>query len=420
MSEGPEQYSDFAELGDGGVVEESLHNQLNHFISSGQWERAREVAGTLLSQQPDSAWLHDQMGDILYKLESYPESEKHYKRAVGLMPDYAPAFFGLARVYMALGRNGVAEDNIRRCLSLDPSDAYAWLLLGHLHLTFEAPEKAEECAETALRLDPECIAAVNLRASARGEKKGAHKASADEQIREHTSVLEADPENDIAHMYIGMVYHDELKDYLKAEGHFRKALGIDPHDKDYQRLLISTLRKLDPLLKILWSPVDLVLKILSFFDWCWDKKWPLVFCLLLAPVMKFLFVFAIGLAVVFFVFIWPVIKTYEWFTLVEVHKKMGKLAIYDGPFAWLHRMSFIKRCSLFAVLFVLFWGGLVTALINAKSREPVLSAVVVLVAIAVFLAYVVGWGSLIFKAYRRRIRAKKEKNFQSQLSEYES
>ena len=74
----------------------ALYAQLSNFLSSNQYDRARDVAGHLLAQEPDSAWLHYIMGLTNYHLGEYKESEAFYKKAIGLEPDDDDNYQGLA------------------------------------------------------------------------------------------------------------------------------------------------------------------------------------------------------------------------------------------------------------------------------------------------------------------------------------
>lgn len=340
--------------------EESLYSQLRSFVSSEQWLRARDVAAQLLSSSPESSWLHCQMGIILYHLKQFAAAEKHLKQAVYLQPDYAQAYKMLGFLYLSMGRAGTAEDNVRKALSLDPDDESSWFLFGHLCLHFDDPKQALYCAERALSIDPSDVSALDLKARALAEMPE-DKTSPKEQISHYEDILALDPENDLAYSRIGDVYSEKLKKYKLAEEYYRKALFIDPECKAYQNDLIRCLRKRDPILWLLWLPflpTKIVIKLAELVP-DGHLKWKHILGLLLAlPLLligKYLIIIAIISAVIFYFFFWPLTKVYEYLTIVEIHKKMGKVAIYKGPFRKLHKMSFFTRFSIFLVCLTSFW-----------------------------------------------------------------
>ncbi|MFC4992605.1 tetratricopeptide repeat protein [Rubritalea tangerina] len=400
--------------------DESLHNQVSSFMSSGQWDRAIQALTTLLSTQPNSAWLHYQLAYCFKNTQNYKDSEKHFKLAIGQMPDFADAFQGIAGLYLNMGRNGAAEDNIRKALELNPHDDHSWLIMAHLQLNFENPKEAIFCADKALSINPENQQARSIRTRAQGELTGNDKLDPHSQIAELQELLESNPEDDITHMHIGILYYDELKDYKKAEEHFRIALRLDPEDKTYQTLLIKALRKRDKALRILWLPLSPVLKVLAFFEWMNQAKWRWIFFILLLPVLKYIVVICVAISVTFFLFVWPMVKTYEFLTLVEVHKKMGKLSLYSGPLEKIHRQPFALRVALCLSVFALFWGGILYAFSNTTSRIPLIAGLSSIILVAVILFYILSWGSLFFDAWKKRARKKKDKHFHSSISQHES
>ena len=394
----------------------SLYTQLNHFLSSGQWQRAKEVLETLLSTQPESAWLHHRMGITLYNLGDYKGSEVHYKKTIATQPDFADAYNGLAHLYLAMGRTGTAEDNIRKALSLDPEDEDNWIIFGHLSLHFQDPHKAIECANKALELDPDNLGARDILTRARAELGDHQKITPHQQIQEYQQILELAPENDLAHSRIGSVYFNELKDYESAEQHFRSAIKLDPDDKDNQKLLVLALRKRDPILRFLWSPLTPALWILSLLEWAWDNKWPLIFVIFIT---KYLVVLGVSIALIFFTIFWPLAKIYEYLTISDLHQKMGKITFYEGPFAGIHRLKFKTRFFLFVLIMALFWTTIFMLFSHEITKNKIVTIGGIVIIIGVIIVYGYSWFSFFKNLLTNHFRKRKNKKLDTSLNSKE-
>lgn len=384
--------------------EEALYNQWMNFSSSDQWDRAQEVLGQLLTKDPESAWLHCQMGSACYQLDQNKESEKHFQKAIALAPDDPDPFQGLTYLYLSMGRAGVAEDHCRKALQLDPDDIDNWTLMTHLCIHFEDAAEATKCVQKASALNPHDSRLISLRTQIGAISKGASKLSPYEQIEGYRDVLRISPENDNAHYSIGLVQINELKDYAGAEKSFRAALKIDPQDTANQKALIQALRKRDPILKVLWSPFNFGMWIFDVYSKAWDMKWPII---ILIFTWKYFLIGGVVLWLIFFVLFWPMAKVYEALTLVEVHKKMGKISLYTGPLARLHRLSFPLRCLIFGGIFIAFWSMIVWLWQREGARSKIIEWGVLAVTGGVILMIAIGLFAWIRDSHRSRKRRKK-------------
>jgi tetratricopeptide (TPR) repeat protein len=62
------------------------------------------------------------LGEVLARLGRADEAVDRFDKAIGLSADYAPAWFGKARVLLNLGRTREAAPAARRFLELAPDD----------------------------------------------------------------------------------------------------------------------------------------------------------------------------------------------------------------------------------------------------------------------------------------------------------
>ncbi|MDO8500706.1 MAG: protein kinase [Gemmatimonadaceae bacterium] len=93
----------------------------------------------------------------------FAKSQECMERAIGLDPEYAIAYFGLADVYLASGAIGLrpypellphASAALTRALELDPDLAEAWALMTVVHLYRWEWSAAEQAATRAIALNP--------------------------------------------------------------------------------------------------------------------------------------------------------------------------------------------------------------------------------------------------------------------------
>jgi tetratricopeptide (TPR) repeat protein len=380
---------------------------LYNLINAQQWDRALEEIGNQLAEDPEDVELHTMRGLVLRKLGRFDESEKQLKKVIALAPDDDDGFVELSKTYLDMNRAGLADEMVRQALRLNPENEVSWILLGQLSLHYSDTQMALRCADQIKRLNPESTAAMEIRTRALAETEGKQKIPADEQIREYQSILEVEPENERALVLLGEVHLNELKDYEKAEEYFRSALRIDPSDKSYQKLLIATLRKKDPILKLLWLPHRPFHWILQFYSWCWKEKWPLIIQFFVG---KYAIILLSLSGLMFFALFWPITKMYEYLTIADLHRKLGRVTLHRGPFARLHQSSFTLRFCFFLLGVLLFWGCITAFFVNEKTRGHVLTGIAVLVGFGATALVFLGWGSFIYDFIRGKIRARKNRH----------
>ncbi len=173
--------------------------------------RIVQILKAKLSQQEKNSLLktytHDPQAYKLYlkgrffwskrTYESFDSAEVYYKRAIGMDPEYALAYSGLADCY-TLGLRGltpieeipIAKDYVMKALSLDSTLSEAWTTLGFIqsHIEYDWAG-GKPILEKAIRLSPN---------------------------------------NPIAHLYYGNVLIFFIGDKVMGLIEVRKALELDP------------------------------------------------------------------------------------------------------------------------------------------------------------------------------------------------
>ena len=86
-------------------------------------DEALEMIERAVAARPDSGYIVDSLGWVLYRLGRYDEAVGHMERAVELMPVDPVVNDHLGDVYWAVGRYREAEFQWKRALSfIDPDD----------------------------------------------------------------------------------------------------------------------------------------------------------------------------------------------------------------------------------------------------------------------------------------------------------
>ena len=340
--------------------EESLQTQMQNLMASKQWERAKDVIYEMLARQPESSWLHCNMGSVLYHLEEFQGAEIHLKTAIAHDPGYSDAYNYLAWVYMGMGRMGTADDCNKTALSLDPNDPQNLILAIHLALAYDDIPQAERHLRNLEREIPEGAILTSQRTAILSHPKNKNKIDVHKQIEAHKESLSQDPEYTLAHAQIAELHLKYTKKYTVAEEHIKKALVLEPDSRDYHLLYAKILRKRNPIIRVLGWPLSLFEKAESD-----DKEYYYIIgaMLLIAilgstlpphlqPVLKIAILVIIGSLVL----LYPILKLYEYLTLTELYHEMKKVHLFKGPFRKIHRLSYLTRFTIFAVITLAFWA----------------------------------------------------------------
>jgi len=389
---------------------DQLFYQLHAFMSSAQWERVLDVGGKMLTIDPDQAWLHVVMGDAHRQVVNLADAEKHYRRAMTLDPDDADPHAGMSQLELKRNRVGLADDHIHRALQIDPANDLHWVIKALLAIHHGHHQEAKTAALKALEINPDNLHAKRFLIDARAAISGSDQLSPQQQLAAYEEILAEDPENDSVISDIGIVYFNQLKDYEKAEEKFRQALRIDPSDKSYQKLLIQSLRKRDPVLRLLWLPFKPVEWMGNVIAWTWEKKWPLIFMIF---IFKYVVITLVLFALIFFILCWPVSKVYEYLTIADIHRKAGQLRIYSGPLARIHKSPFALRFGTFLVVLASFWTAVVFALRHEELGPVIGKYFAIVLGVCVVLFYILSWVITARDAYRKRAHSRRSKRLKS-------
>jgi tetratricopeptide (TPR) repeat protein len=176
-----------------------------------------------LRLQPDSASLHNNLGNVLTLQGRYDDAAVSYQQALGLRPEYAEAHSNLADVLSSLGKNEDAVTHCREALRLQPGYAGAYNNLGNAYKGLGKLREAMDCFRKSLTLDPDLVEArINLGVALDGLGK------LDEAVAQFRGALRLKPDSAAACLSLGTVFLKQ-KNWHEARAAFQRARELTPN-----------------------------------------------------------------------------------------------------------------------------------------------------------------------------------------------
>jgi tetratricopeptide (TPR) repeat protein len=335
------------------------------FTSSGQWDRVLDTAREWLAQNPENSRAHLAAGQALLNLERYAEAESHLQQVLIRQPNNAVAHRFLSAVLFRLKRYKAADESIQRAISLAPHDAYNWF---HLALTFYRQNDlatARKYAEKARELAPLDSDILNLLALC--QPKDA--TDSRRRLREYKNALALDPENAEVHNNIGVYHMNAEVDFSEAEKCFRRALFFKPSLKVARNNLFIALKHRDRVYRILCSPKDYIFKAFAFMQR--KRRESLLLYLLILPLWMLTFRFILVALALWLLFVWPLVKAYEYLTVGDIRTQAGEAGARRGGIFGYRRWPLNLRLTIFGLLLISFWSGVAAILITHAAPLPI-------------------------------------------------
>ena len=184
-------------------------------VATGHYRRAIQL-------QPDYAPAYSNLGTALRQQGRLDEAVSQYRTALRLVPNYAEAHYNLANALAALGRPDEAVPHYRRALELGPDAADIYNNLGIALATEGRLDDAMAEFRAALRLDP---ASVEAHSNLGGLL--ATTGATDEAVRHLREALRLRPDHAPAHYELANVLLTR-GDLAEAIAEYRRALDIEP------------------------------------------------------------------------------------------------------------------------------------------------------------------------------------------------
>ena len=176
-----------------------------------QEERAAERQATVSALElnvPGNAKKEFQKGVEALGRKDLGESEKRFRRAIELHPQYAMAWNHLGVVYMQQGHPAEGADAFEKAVGLNDHYASALINIGKARMEQKQPAVAEQLLERAVAADPRDPEALTVLASVQYTRKE-YAAAAATATRVHPL---GDERFAVAHWIAGRSYEEQQKD----------------------------------------------------------------------------------------------------------------------------------------------------------------------------------------------------------------
>ena len=200
---------------------------IEHLLAIGQTQRAREMAAEAIAANPNDAGNFASMARVLLQLRENEGATNAAAQAIQLDPEWSSAWRVHALSLFASGRFADAETSVIEAIRLDPEDGSLFLVYARMLSACERPAEALEQARHALELDPDDETAHHLFASLLHEVRPSQWKISEELA---TRAVGLNPDDADAFAVLGAIVLTRRR-YDEAEGHFRTALEIQPHNR---------------------------------------------------------------------------------------------------------------------------------------------------------------------------------------------
>ena len=117
--------------------------------------KALEAQRRLVTERPQDAAVHNDLGSLLLLAERTEEAEAAYRRAIELDPDKVSALFNLAQLLQQRNEKREALRLYDRVVDLQPNHAWAHYQIGTLYEGWDQESNAVEHYARAFSLDPQ-------------------------------------------------------------------------------------------------------------------------------------------------------------------------------------------------------------------------------------------------------------------------
>jgi protein O-mannosyl-transferase len=201
------------------------------------WRNSETLWTRAVACTPDSASLHDRLGNALAGDKQLDEAIVQYRQAIRINPEYAAAHNSLGKALAETGHSDAAVTEYRMAIKLNPAYADAHNNLAVIFVDRGQLDPAIDEFRRALAIKPEYALAQKNLAKALA-KKGRY----DEAIAAYRNAIKSDPDSADAHNDLGVILATRGQlDMAITE--FRKALALRPDFADVHGNLGTALQQ---------------------------------------------------------------------------------------------------------------------------------------------------------------------------------
>ena len=344
----------------GGDAQERYSILLSRLTASKQWDRALITAREWLAEDPEATTPHRAAAQTFINLHQYKSASPHLEKVLSVHPNdgFACRLASIANFHQ--GRYNRADECIQRAIRLQPGEAMHWYHLAWMRHRHGARGMALKHARRALELAPNHADIINLVAICeRGEPE--------QRLAHYRRALELDPGNAVVHNNMGAHHLLSEKDYLRAIESFRQALALNPADKAAQGNLLIALRKRDSVHQSLQSPSWLLIKFAETLG-RWHVHWvPAVVLALLCATLL------LPVYLPWLVFVRPFLGAYDLLLKRDIQAQAGLIGARRGGWLGFWRWPRRVRTGIVLIAYAACWIGLIAFLghiLPARSELP--------------------------------------------------
>ncbi len=192
------------------------HKELKKF------PEAREAFERSLELNPRQAAALNNLANVLAATDMHDDAIRYFKAALKLEPDYIDCLNNLAVSLKEVGQTDQALGIIGHAISIDESRSDSYNNKGEILLRQTRYEEARDAFESAVKLDGNLVAKINL--STALKQLGKERAA----MQTLEEVLSVEEHNSEAHNHLGVLL-EQMGDTKRAAKHFRLALKYTPN-----------------------------------------------------------------------------------------------------------------------------------------------------------------------------------------------
>jgi len=181
----------------------------NCLLTSADWDGSRELYAAILQHHADNADAYYGLGRVRAARHDLTGAAEAYSKACTLFPNFGPAHYALALVHRSLGQVSQAEEQLR--LYERNKDG--------------APPSSDPLLDEVRELNRS--ATQQVQKGIQLERQG----RLEESAAAHEQALEIDSQLVQAHVNLVELY-GRLRQFEKAEEHYRVAAGLDPDSSE--------------------------------------------------------------------------------------------------------------------------------------------------------------------------------------------
>ena len=135
------------------VPEKYLVAYAELLVSVGKYRLAKKMLESALKNVPGDKRALNALGLIFVRRDELEKGIEHYERALGLDPDYEPAWFNKGKALFRVDELEQAEECFRKAVALNENNISAWNNLGLTLKLMGDIDEAIECYRKALGIN---------------------------------------------------------------------------------------------------------------------------------------------------------------------------------------------------------------------------------------------------------------------------